>query len=140
MIKNKKLIAMIVLLGLFICFYSEICLAIEVDSIDINNIDISGWVAYESIEYSRLLLIEVFVFIQICITLSLIILSFTVYKKHTKKKILFIIVAIVIFVGLGYISYETLHLSIHPVSSDIDSPPSNIYIFLPDKGKVYIID
>ena len=107
---------------------------------NINKIELKGWVAYDTIKYSNLVLIEILVFMQIYITIGFTIIAFSVYKKNLKKKLLCIILAIFVFLFIGDIAYYTIETSTDYVSSSIDSPPSKIKFYLLGHGEVYLID
>lgn len=137
--KIIKIALIIILFAISILIFSK-CNYAEMVDFNINKIEPKGLIAYNTIKYSNLVLIEILVFMQIYITIGFTIIAFSVHKKNLKKKLLCIILAIFVFLFMGYIAYYTIETSTDYVSSTIDSPPSKIKFYLLGHGEVYLID
>lgn len=136
----KKIIKIAIIIALFMIYLFVFSKCIYAEMVDFNKIEPKGWVAYDTIKYSNLVLIEILVFMQIYIIIGFTIIAFSVYKKNLKKKLLCIILAIFVFLFIGDIAYYTIETSTDYVSSSIDSPPSKIKFYLLGHGEVYLID
>lgn len=137
--KIIKIALIIILFAISILIFSK-CNYAEMVDFNINKIQPKGWVAYNTIKYSNLVIIEILVFMQIYITIGFTMKAFFVYKKNLSKKLLCIILATLVFLFIGSIIYYIIETSTDYVSSTIDSPPSKIKFYLLGHGEVYLID